>query len=247
MMKKSNKKIIMLITSMVILLTSNIIYANNEKDISIDSTFTKEDGIWYPGRVDSKDFYITNNNESNINISKLNLKLESAKDLKLNQIIDINSVKFKELSSNSIVKLKYKENVIFEDNLNNLLSEKGVFLKEDIYIESKEKALLNLTIDMDENMNNDAQLLENIFNIGVVYQIDDNDLIKPMPPTEKPNKNPNTSLNQGIEGDSSSDKLPQTGGILNSASLICIGTIVIGTGLILNKKSSQEKGGKHHE
>lgn len=246
-MEKINKKFIVLITSMFIAFTSNIIYANNEKNISIEPIFTKEDGIWYPGRVDSKDFYITNNNESNINISKLNLKLELAKDLKLNQIIDINSVKFKELSSNSIVKLKYKENVIFEDKLNNLLSEKGILLKEDIYIKSKEKALLNLTIDMDENMNNDAQSLENIFNIGVVYKIDDNELMKPIPPIEKPNKNPNTSLNQGIEDGSGSGKLPQTGGILNSASLICIGTIAIGTGLILNKKSSQEKGGKHHE
>lgn len=241
------KKIIVLITSMFITFTSNIIYANNEKDISIEPIFTKEDGVWYPGKIDSKDFCITNNNESNISISRLNLKLELAKDLKLNQIIDINSVKFKELSSNSIVKLKYKDNVIFEDKLNNLLSEKGILLKEDIYVKSKEKALLNLTIEMDGNMNNDAQSLENIFNIGVTYKIDDNKLIKPIPPTEKPNENLNTSLNPDMEVGSRSDRLPKTGGVINSTSLMLFGVVTIGSGFILNKNSSKEKGGKHHE
>ncbi len=37
--------------------------------------------------------------------------------------------------------------------------------------------------------------------------------------------------------------LPQTGGLINGESLLALGSIVIGTGIILNLK----KGGKHDE
>ncbi|WP_304969483.1 MBL fold metallo-hydrolase, partial [Romboutsia ilealis] len=44
-----------------------------------------------------------------------------------------------------------------------------------------------------------------------------------------------------------SDKLPQTGGVINNASLIVLGAIAIGTGAMLNKKSEEKEGGKHNE
>lgn len=236
----------LVIVSVISIFSILPIYAENV-DISIDPIFTQEEGIWYPGRVEDKDFYITNNKEDNISIDKLYMELKSSKDMSNNQILDINSKQFKELAKNSTVKLSNEDTVLFEESLDKLLSEKGIVLLEEIDIKSNEKALLNMIIDMDEEMNNDAQALESIFSIGVAYKIDDTKQpIKPDPPVNPPiNPDPPIKPGTGVGGES--DKLPQTGGVVNSASLICIGTIAIGTGLVLNKKSSQEKGGKHHE
>ena len=53
----------------------------------------------------------------------------------------------------------------------NLLSKDGIRLSKDIYIKSNSKELLNMTIDMDLEMNNDAQALNNVFTIGVSYKM----------------------------------------------------------------------------
>ena len=76
-------------------------------------------------------------------------------------------------------------------------------------------------------MNNDAQALNNEFIIGIAYKMDENS---------------DTGINAGNSG-----KLPQTGGILNSASLVALGVITIGTGILLNKKSDKKGGDKHNE
>ncbi len=98
---------------------------------------------------------------------------------------------------------------------------------------------LDVEIGKGFNMNNDAQSLENIFSIGVAYKIDNDNLEKPDPGNPE---NPGTHVDGSTDG-----KLPQTGGIINSYSLLAIGTITIGTGILLNRKTSKEKGGKHHE
>ena len=87
-----------------------------------------------------------------------------------------------------------------------------------------------MTIEMDLEMNNDAQALNNEFIIGLAYKMDE----KPVTPTE-----PDKPVSPG--------KLPQTGGIINSASLVALGAIAIGTGALLNKKSDKKGGDKHHE
>ncbi len=241
------KKIQILVVVFIILFTQSNIYASNMDDVLINQIFTQEEGLWYPGRVESKDFYIINNKENNIIIEKLYIRLESSKDLKKNQLLDISSRQFKELSTNSTVKLHYKDKLLFQDKLDNLLSENGIVLAEEIDIKSNGKALLNMTIDMDKNMNNDAQALENIFSIGVSYKIDSGNQENP-DPDELGNQKPKPEINPGTDVGSSTDgNLPQTGGIINSSSLIAIGTITIGTGILLNKKSSKEKGGKYHE
>ncbi|MGL6106253.1 hypothetical protein [Romboutsia sp.] len=212
-------------------------FADDKNKILIDHIFTHEDRTWYPGKIESNDFYITNNKENNISIDRLYMELKSSKDLRTNQRLDIESKQFKELAKNSKVTLTYKNTVLFEEELDNLLSEKGIKLSQEIDIKSNEKALLNMTIDMDEKMNNDAQALENIFSIGVAYKIDD---------TTPPVVDPDTDIDGETDGNGS-DKLPQTGGLINSASLLALGTIVIGAGVVLNKKSSEEKGGKNNE
>ncbi|WP_286312316.1 LPXTG cell wall anchor domain-containing protein, partial [Romboutsia ilealis] len=64
-----------------------------------------------------------------------------------------------------------------------------------------------------------------------------------VPPTDTDNS---VDTDTDVDGDRS-DKLPQTGGVINSASLIVLGAIAIGTGAMLNKKSEEKEGGKHNE
>ena len=64
---KLNKKIIQVLTiTSIISLFPISSYADN--DITIDQSFTYEDGLWKPGRIESKDFYINNNKENDISI-----------------------------------------------------------------------------------------------------------------------------------------------------------------------------------
>lgn len=257
---KLNKKIIkfLAITSLVSLFPISS-YANS--DITIDPTFTYEDGLWKPGRVESKNFYINNHKENDIQIDRLYMSLKSSKSWKTGKELDINSKQFKELAKNSTVTLTHDEEVLFKDRLEDLLSEDGIVLLKEIDIKANDRELLNMTIDMDLEMNNDAQALDNVFNIGVAYKMDE-DITPPIIPDEPSNPDtddpsnpdidnptkPNKPVNPGTDVDGNqSGKLPQTGGIINGASLVGLGTVAIGTGFVLNKKSSKEKGGKHHE
>lgn len=229
---KLSKKIIQIltITSMISLFPISS-FANG--DITIDQSFTYEDGLWKPGRVESKDFYINNNKEDDISIDRLYMNLKSSEYWKTGEELDINSNKFKEFAKYSTVTLKHDNNVLFEDKFENLLSEDGIKLQKDIDIKSNSKELLNMTIDMDLEMNNDAQALNNVFTIGVAYKMEE-----PIEPPTKPIK-PGTG---GV-----SDKLPQTGGIINGTSLMVLGAVAIGTGFVMNRKSEEKGGGKHNE
>lgn len=252
---KLSKKIIQVLT-ITSIISSFPISSHANTDITIDQSFTYEDGLWKPGRVESKEFYINNNKENDISIDRLYMSLKSSEYWKTGEELDINSSKFKEFAKYSTVTLKHNNNVLFKDKFENLLSKDGINLSKDIYIRSNSKELLNMTIDMDLDMNNDAQSLNNVFTIGVGYKMDE-DTTPPINPDEPSNPDidnptdpdrPNRPVNPGTDVDGSqSGKLPQTGGIINGASLIVLGSVAIGTGVVLNKKSSKEKGGKHHE
>ena len=278
---KLSKKIIQIltITSIISLfpLNSHAAYG----DITIDQSFTYEDGLWKPGRIESKDFYINNNKENDISIDRLYMNLKSSEYWKTGEKLDINSKKFKEFAKHSTVTLKHGSNVLFEDKFENLLSKDGIKLSKDIYIKSNSKELLNMTIDMDLEMNNDAQALNNVFTIGVAYKMEedvvppnnpdepgDGNVVPPNNPDEPgdgnvvPPSNPDepedgyvvppndtddsVDTDTDVDGDSLG-KLPQTGGIINSASLIALGAVAIGTGIVLNKKSEDKGGDKHNE
>ena len=172
-----------------------------------------------------------------------------------------------EFAKYSTVTLKHGNDVLFKDKFENLLSKDGIKLLKNIDIKSNSKELLNMTIDMDLKKNNDAQALYNVFTIGVAYKIKQDiapptDQDKPgdgniVPPTDqdKPGDGdavPPTDTDNSVDTDTDvdgdrSDKLPQTGGVINSASLIVLGAIAIGTGAMLNKKSEEKEGGKHNE
>ena len=235
---KLSKKIIQILTITSIVSLFPISSYADYKDITIDQSFTYEDGLWKPGRIESKDFYINNNKENDISIDRLYISLKSSEYWKTGEKLDINSKKFKEFAKYSTVTLKHGNNVLFKDKFENLLSKDGIKLSKDINIKSNSKELLNMTIDMDLEMNNDAQALNNVFTIGVAYKMEE-DVV---PPNDSDDS---VDTDTAVDGDSS-DKLPQTGGIINSASLIALGAVAIGTGTALNKKSKVE-GGKHNE
>ena len=214
--------------------------------ITIDQTFTYEDGLWAPGKIESKDFYINNHNENDVSIDRLFITLKSSQYWKTGEELDINSPKFKEFAKYSTVTLKHGDTILFQDTFQNLLAKRGIKLSKDLDIKAKDRELLNMTIDMDLEMNNDAQALNNTFKIGVAYSMDE----PTNPPTDndKPNKppvnpdNPSNPDNGGSEGN-----LPQTGGIINNASLIALGAVAIGTGFMMNRKSDKKGGDKNNE
>lgn len=225
-----NKRLkIGLISSLLIILPFNSCFAQKQ-NVDIEPTFTKEDGLWYPGRVESKDFNLINNREENITVDKLYMKFKSCKDLKTNNTLNIFNKKYREFVKNSTVKLTYKDQVLLEERLENLTLEKGIALNKEIKIEAGKAALLNMTIDMDEEMNNDAQNIESIFKIAVSYNVDGGSGIS------------NPDEESGIDKNNNGN-LPQTGSLINGESLLALGSIVVGAGIILNLK----KGGKHNE
>ncbi|MEO2506406.1 LPXTG cell wall anchor domain-containing protein [Clostridium paraputrificum] len=219
---KLSKKLIKIISLASIILLFPINTYAYSKDITIEQSFTYEDGLWKPGRIESKDFYINNNKGNDISIDRLYMSLKSSEYWKTGEQLDINSNKFKELIKHTTVTLKHGNDVLFEDKFGNLLSEDGIKLSKDIDIKSNTKELLNMTIDMDLEMNNDAQALNNIFSIGVAYKMDDK--IHP-----------------------EYDKLPQTGDSVNSYSFIALALISAGMCTMLNKKSKEGEGDNYNE
>lgn len=232
---KLSKKIIQVLTITSIILLFPISSHADKGDITIDKSFTYDDGLWKPGRVESKDFYINNNKENDIRIDRLYMRLKSSEYWKTGETLEVNSNKFKEFARYSTVTLKHGNSVLFEDKFENLLSKDGIKLSKDIDIKSNSKELLNMTIDMDLEMNNDAQGLNNMFAVGIAYKMEETT----KPPSVVDPEGPSDLT------DPDEDKLPQTGGIVNSASLVVLGAVAIGTGFVLNKKS--EEGGKHNE
>lgn len=255
---KLSKKIIKILTITSII---SLFPINYYEAITKDESFTYEDGLWKPGKVESKDFYINNSKENDITVDRLYIALKLSGHWKTGDELDTNSYRFKEFSKYTTVTLKHGNDVLFKDSFENLLSEKGIKLSKDIDIKSNSRELFNMTIEMDLEKNNDAEALYNRFTIGVGYKMK-KDTIFPSNPDEPGNEdvvppsNPDEPSDEDIvlsigtddsvDGDSS-DKLPQTGGIINSASLIALGAIAIGTGIVLNKKSEDKGGDKHNE
>ena len=69
-----------------------------DSSITIDQIFIEEQGTWYPGRLESKDFYINNNKENDISIDRLYMSLKSSEYWKTGEELDINSSKLKEFA-----------------------------------------------------------------------------------------------------------------------------------------------------
>lgn len=226
-MKKCMIKLISLTSILTIWFVMPINAEPNTKTVEIHQVFTDLDGQWYPGRIQSNDFRITNNRSKGVQVDRLSIKLTSSINNKTGNILNENSSEFKEMWQNSIVSLKQGNKVLFEKTMSQLLDEEWTTLNEIISIEPNSNANLNMTIDMGkEEITNNAQAIESIFSIALTYKDDDSVIVKP-------------EIDDG--------KLPQTGGLINSATLTLLGAVAIGTGLIIQKKSSSVKGGKDDE
>lgn len=251
---KLSKKIIQIltITSILSLFPLNTFAASG--DITIDPTFTyDQDGLWQPGRGEVKEFNITNHKDEDVLIDRLFIELTKAINWRIDKVLDIDSVEFSELAQGSIFKLIYDGAILYEAPLQKLVEEQVIVIPRGILIKSGQKQLFEMEISMDESIGNDAQALHKAFTIGVGFKRDLDSIIPPVdPPTEPENPTGPTKPIKPIkpvnpETGGVTDKLPQTGGIINSASLIALGTVAIGTGIVLNKKSENKGGGKHNE
>ena len=89
-----------------------------------------------------------------------------------------------------------------------------------------------------EEITNNAQAIESVFSIALTYK-DDDTILKP-----EIDEDDKEDL---VKPDTDNGKLPQTGGTINSATLTVLGVMAIGTGLVIEKKSSSRKGGKDDE
>lgn len=223
-------KVISLSAIMTMCLAMPINADDSKKPVEVEQVFTNSDGQWYPGRIQSNDFSITNNRNKGIKVDRLSIKLTSSRNYQTNNNLTKDSKEFKEISQNSIVTLKQGNKVLFEKNMSELLDEEWTPLNEVISIDSNSEAKLNMTIDMGkEEITNNAQAIESIFSLGLTYKEDE------------------TVIEKDEEVDSGKDKLPQTGGIINSVTLTFLGILAVGTGLVIEKKSSSRKGGKDNE
>lgn len=244
-MNKNIIKTIALSAIMCASLTVSSYAEDSKKTVEIAPVFTEQDGQWYPGRIQSNDFAISNNGDKVINIEKLFIGLTSCRNYITEKVLDANSKEFKATAENSIVTLRYKENILFEKTLQELISDDGVALDEKILLNPNSNVKLNMTIDMDgDEITNNAQAIESVFSIGLNYKVDDDKVVNP-DDTVKPTPNPDNNTNNGAGG--STGKLPQTGGLINSTSLTLLGLAAVGSGLLIGKKSSSKKGGKIDE
>ena len=141
----------MVILIMMVLATKSYAEIDSE-DIVIYPILTKKQELWYPGKIESKDFYIINNKEDNIIIDKLYMQLGLSKCLRKNETLDIKREQYLEISEHSTVKITYKDKIVLESELNELIHEKGFVLSEEISIKPNDKELLNMTIEMTEEM-----------------------------------------------------------------------------------------------
>ncbi len=238
-MKINCTKLISLSAIMTMCFVVPINADENTKPVEIQQVFTEADGQWYPGRIQSNDFSIINNRNKGIKVDRLSIKLTSSRNYKTGITLNQDSSEFKEISQNSIVTLKQGDKVLFKKNMSQLLQEEWTPLNEKIAINSNSDAVLNMTIDMGkEEITNNAQAIESIFSIALTYKEDESTVVEPEIDEDK---------DEVVKPDIDDDKLPQTGGIINSATLTVLGVVAIGTGLVIDKKSSSRKGGRDDE
>ena len=122
-MKKNSIKLISLSAIMAMCSVIPISANENTKPVEIQQVFTEADGQWYPGRIQSNDFSIKNNRSKGIKVDRLSIKLTSSRNYKTGITLNQDSSEFKEISQNSVVRLKQGDKVLFEKSMNQLLEE----------------------------------------------------------------------------------------------------------------------------
>ena len=218
-------------TSLTPIFSENI----SDKGIVIQ-VYEQPTDLYKPGSYENIRFTIQNNSDKSMTVKKIYF-IDKYKEREINL-----GKSYEEMDKYTKITIKEvgnDENQV-SANLNEIIGENnGVNLVKSVNIKSNDQKEFTLNIDMDEDMNNDAQGISRIFSLGVTYNMEQT--IKP--PTDIEDSNDES----GSDSYDDKDKLPQTGGIINSASLVVLGAIAIGTGIVLNKKSEAKGGDKYNE
>lgn len=246
------KRILTILSISSIICINFILPVFADKKINEDiliQIYDKQDLLYQPGAYEKVGFTIENKTDKDMSIKKIYFMEKS-------RVNGINMGKaFEEMAKHTtiIIEEQGNEDNKVSSNLNNILGENnGINLPQFVGISPNEKKDFILTVDMDEAMNNDAQGISRVFSLGVIYNLDSNGgVINPDEPSNPDTDNPTKPDKPEIDNvddnlDNSTDRLPQTGGIINSTSLTLLGMAVVGLGIVLDKKSSN-KGGKSDE
>lgn len=219
--------------------------------------YQQPNNLLKPGSSEIIKFVIKNNTNQKMTLDKIYM-MEKSKTVDEKPAL---SKGFEEMAKYTDITIKQtgNESNKVKSGLKDMLGEKnGVNLKNNVSIYPGKEQAFDMTIDMNEAMGNDAQSLSKVFSLGTVYNLTSTGGGGGTTSPDKPT-NPNKPINQSKPGQShkpsnsnrsnvggSTDKLPQTGSIINSTTLTVLGIAVAGLGVALDRKSS-DKGGKSDE
>lgn len=176
-----------------------------------ESIFNKEkDGLWAAGDTKTNSFIVYNN---------------SSNDIKLKMITFENNINYEGnddkniLVKNSSIKITDESGkVLYTGSLKNLFN-KYEMINDEVIILSGENKKLNMTININENLGNEAQNVYEDLKFLINYS----------------NLNRYTDKNGGTN-----KNLPKTGGEINSSLLLGIGSLLLVKGIfILKRKKTQ--------
>lgn len=172
--------------------------------------FDRSDGLWYPGRSLSKDFYIQNDNAEAVSFSNMSFKVFELKNLETNKVFSPEDQEYKDFFKNMKLSLECDGKVVCEDSFTKVFAE-GISFKDGMEVGGNSKKDFKMTLAMDPQGGNNLQSLENSFNFGITYVMDE------------------------------TTPMPKTGSPYDTSLLICIGGFSLGLGmLILSAKSKDE-------
>lgn len=219
-------------------------------------------GGWKPGDENEIGITIDNTTSDKIKVETISINMRIPQNLEDEMLKKFNH---KQDNIKLILKYKGEVISDSSVSLKQLLESKKIVLSKKVDIGRNGTEELTMDILMDEDMDNRTQSLESIYSFEIGYRtINDGEIIpsEPLPPEESlpPSKpqppdeelpedpllpsNPQPPVtspeekpsNPDTEVGGSGDKLPQTGGIINGASLGVLGASLVGAGVIMEKK-----------
>lgn len=205
----------------ILALGNSSIYVNAEdQNIKVTASigekiFSKEqDGVWSPGEKVTKEFNITNVSSSVIGIESLDFDINYMYNHVNKSEIKSGTKEYNNIAKNIVVKVTDDKGILLYEDTLNKLKKKGVRFKERLDLEPNEVKKFSMTIDVNNDMDNDGQGIETDIDMGLYY------IIQSQEQSEKLGSN---------------KMLPKTGAI-SSEGISIIGTLIIGAGYIVYKR-----------
>ena len=224
---KNKIKTLLTLSFLLCIFSLNTSFADsvNNQNISIYITENFKKELYKPGDSDNLKFEIKNNTNSTAKIKKLYL---SKKDNNSNK-------PFEEMSKYTNVIIKNKDEVIVQVLLKDLLDDNKINL--DITLEPNKNIPLDMYIDIDESMGNEAQNVYQELYISTDYELHNDNIVDDgnnSGNTDTPNGDNNNSGSTNTPSGNDSDNsgnidTPQTG----DKSIIYFIFAIIGSTIIL--------------